>query len=140
MTRILWAFALLAVSVWTLFAWGIYGLVNFFGDTAARNASAVTSYPAGVEWLSWGLSALRNVGLAAVVLVWGVVSVIILAVPTLLSIALGTLGRGRTMARGPAMWPPQTRWPSDEPRPGFRDVTPDKGAQDDEEIRLIERR
>ena len=76
----------------------------------------VTSHPAIVEWLSWGVSALRNVGLAAVLLVWGLVSVVILAVPRLLSLALGTLGRGagscaRTdgvAAAGPA-WPPTSR-------------------------------
>ncbi|MDF2811402.1 MAG: hypothetical protein K0S56_2433 [Microvirga sp.] len=138
MTRVLWVFAFLAVSVWTLLAWGVYGLINFFGDTAARNADVVTNHPESVEWLSWGLSALRNVGLAAVVFVWGVVSFVILAVPTLLSIALGTLGRGRKTAQGPMAWPPQALWPSDEPRPGYRDVTPEK-ARRDAEIRQIER-
>jgi hypothetical protein len=139
MTRILWVFALLAVAVWTLFAWGVYGLINFFGDTAARNADAVTNHPAGVEWLAWVASALRNVGLAAVVLVWLVVSAVIVAVPTLLSVALRTLGRGRRGAPGPMAWPPQTRWPSDQPRPGYRDVTPEKAAPG-EDVRLIERR
>jgi hypothetical protein len=137
MTRVLWIFALMAASVWTLLAWGVYGLINFFGDAAARNAGVVTSHPTSVEWISWGFHALRNAGLAAVVLVWGLVSVVILAVPTLLSIALG---RGRKMTRGPMAWPPQGAWRSDEPRPGYRDVTPEKAAQREEDIRLIERR
>ena len=94
MTRILWIFALMAVAVWTLFAWGVYGLISFFGDTAARNADVVTSHPDQCRVDLMGRSALRNVGLAAVVLVWGVVSAVILAVPTVLSLALGR-GRGR---------------------------------------------
>ena len=140
MTRVLWFFALTVVGLWTLLAWGVYGLIGFFGDTAARNADVVTSHPAIVEWLSWGVSALRNVGLAAVLLVWGVVSAAILAVPTLLSLALGALGRGGRIIREPMAWPPQPAWPSDEPRPGYRDVTPHKPASDDDDIRLIERR
>lgn len=136
MTRILWIFALMAVAVWTLFAWGVYGLISFFGDTAARNADVVTSHPTSVEWISWGFHALRNVGLTAVVLVWGVVSAVILAVPTVLSIAVG---RGRAMTRGARPWPPQGGWP-DQPRPGYRDVTPEKEAQPDTDVRLIERR
>ena len=140
MTRILWVFAILAVSVWTLFAWGLYGLINFFGDTAARNADVVVSNPTGVEWLSWGLSAMRNVGLAAVIFVWGLVSVVILGVPALLSLALGTLGRGRLTEQGPVSWPSQAQWSSSEPRPGYRDVTPEKSSSSNDDNRLIERR
>jgi hypothetical protein len=139
MTRVLWIFALLAAALWTLLAWGVYGLISFFGETAARNADMVTTHPAGAEWLAWGFSALRNVGLAAVVVVWGVVSAAILAVPTLLSLALRALGSGQ-MVREPMAWPPQHSWRSDEPRPGYRDVTPDRAPSNEDDTRLIERR
>ena len=147
MTRVLWVFASLGVAVWTLIAWSVYGLVGLFGDVAARNADIVTTHPETVEWLSWGLGAVRNVGLAAVVLVWGLVSLLILAVPALLSF---TLGRARGQSRGSMTWPPRQHWPgqgsydrhSDEPRPGYRDVTPTQPTQpqNSEDVRRIERR
>ncbi|WP_210485135.1 hypothetical protein [Microvirga antarctica] len=141
MTRLIWIFASLGVAIWTLVAWGVYGLIGLFGDLLARNADVVTSHPGTVEWLSWGLSAIRNVGLAAVVFVWGLVSLLILAVPTLLSVAAGTLGRrGGPLAQGPMRWPPQQGWPSGEPRPGYRDVTPAKPESMGDEIQRIERR
>jgi hypothetical protein len=144
MTRVLWVFASLGVAVWTLIAWSVYGLIGLFGDVATRNADIVTTHPETVEWLSWGLGAVRNVGLAAVVLVWGVVSLLILAVPALLSFAVG---RARRRTTGPMTWPARQQWPpqhgtsnghSHEPRPGYRDVTPAPSRESDD-IRRIER-
>ena len=80
----------------------LYGLIGLFGDFIARNADVVTSHPETVEWLSWIVTAIRNVGLAAVVLVWGVVSLLILAVPTLLSVSLGMLAARRRSDRATA--------------------------------------
>ncbi len=52
MKRLLWILAWIAVAVWSLFAWGAYGLLDFFGGMAARNADIVTGHPETVEWLS----------------------------------------------------------------------------------------
>ena len=89
MKRLLWAFAWIAVALWSLFAWGAYGLLDFFGGVAARNADIVTGHPESVEWLSWALMTLRGLGLGAIVFVWGLVSLLILAVPAVLSLFLG---------------------------------------------------
>src|SRR3712207_4878458 len=89
MRRLLWILAWIAVAVWSLFAWGAYGLLDFFGGIAARNADMVTGHPETVEWLSWALTALRGLGLGAIVVVWGLVSLLILAVPALLGVFLG---------------------------------------------------
>jgi fatty acid desaturase len=89
MKRLLWGLAWIAVLVWSLFAWGAYGLLDFFGGVAARNADIVTGHPETVEWLSWALTALRGLGLGAIVVVWGLVSLLILAVPAVLGLFLG---------------------------------------------------
>jgi hypothetical protein len=89
MKRLLWILAWTAVAIWSLFAWGAYGLLDFFGGVAARNADIVTGHPETVEWLSWALMTLRSLGLGAIAIVWGLVSLLILAVPALLSLLLG---------------------------------------------------
>jgi hypothetical protein len=89
MRRLLWVLAWIAVAVWSLFAWGAYGLLDFFGGVAARNADVVIGHPETVEWLSWAFAVLRSLGLGAVVFVWGLVSLLILAVPAVLSLFLG---------------------------------------------------
>lgn len=53
----------IAVVLWSLFAWGAYGLLDVFGDLAVRNADMVSDHPETVEWLSWSLAALRSLGL-----------------------------------------------------------------------------
>ena len=89
MKRLLWVLAWIAVAFWSLFAWGAYGLLDFFGGVAARNADIVTGHPESVEWLSWALMTLRGLGLGAIVFVWGLVSLLFLAVPAVLGLFLG---------------------------------------------------
>jgi hypothetical protein len=85
MRRAVWMFAWLAVAVWSLVAWGAYGLVGAFGNVAVRHADVVTGHPETVELLAWGLATLRDLGLVAVLLVWGFVSLLILAAAALIS-------------------------------------------------------
>lgn len=115
MKRLLWILAWIAVAVWSLFAWGAYGLLDFFGGMAARNADIVTGHPESVEWLSWALTTLRGLGLGAIVVVWGLVSLVILAVPAVLGLVLGGSRpapsaedwRGQRIdPRGPGPFPP----------------------------------
>lgn len=93
MRRFLWVLAWFAIAVWSLFAWGAYGLLDFFGGIAARNADIVTGHAETVEWLSWILTTLRSLGLGTIVVVWGVVSLLILAVPAVLGLLLGNAQR-----------------------------------------------
>ena len=55
MRRLLWAVAWIAVALWSLVAWGAYGLLDLFGGVAARNADIVAGNPELVEWLAWAL-------------------------------------------------------------------------------------
>jgi hypothetical protein len=116
-------------ALWTLLAWGAYGLIDLFGSTAVRHADVVSSRPEAVEWLSFGLSAIRNLGLAAIVFVWGIVTLLILGATAVVSLVLGRAAR-------PAM---RTEWSMDYPRPGYRDVTPGRAEPEPgEEPRRIE--
>ena len=99
MRRIIWGIAWLAVAVWSLAAWGSYGLVDLFGDVAVRNADVVTGHPETVEFLSWSLAFLRSLGLFAVVTVWAIVSLIILGVATVLARILGARVPARCCSR-----------------------------------------
>jgi hypothetical protein len=89
MGRAIWILAWIAVALWSLFAWGAYALVDVFGDAAVRNADVVTGHPEAVEFLGWALATLRSLGLAAVVVVWGLVSLIVLGIGALLSRLFG---------------------------------------------------
>jgi hypothetical protein len=130
MRRLIWLVAGAGVVLWSLLAWGVYGLIDLFGSAVVRHVEAVGSYPGAAEWLSWGLAAVRNLGLAAVVLVWGFVSLLILAVPAVLTLLLGRALRPVERAD------PRVGYP----RPGYRDVTPaDDPPRSDEEPRRIER-
>lgn len=130
MRHLLWTVSTILVGLWSLFAWGAYSLIDLFGSTAARHADSVTNHPETVEWLSWGLGAFKNLGLAAVIIIWGLVSLLILAIPTALSLLVGKSMR----PVGPAGWPPSY------PRPGYRDITPNGNPPvPDEEPRRIER-
>ncbi|WP_243371039.1 hypothetical protein [Microvirga solisilvae] len=84
MRKLLWILAWTGVAIWSLFAWGAYGLLDLFGGLAVRNADIVTDHPETVEWLSWALATLRSLGLGAIVFVWASVSLVILAVAALL--------------------------------------------------------
>jgi len=88
MRRLLWVLAWIAVALWSLFAWGAYGLLDIFGDLAVRNADIVSDHPETVEWLSWAFATLRSLGLGAIVFVWGAVSLLILAVPAVIGLIL----------------------------------------------------
>jgi hypothetical protein len=128
MKRLLWVLAWIAVALWSLFAWGAYGLLDFFGGVAARNADIVTGHPESVEWLSWALMTLRGLGLGAIVFVWGLVSLLILAVPAVLGLVFGDSGREQ--------YREEWRGPRGDPRsPG-----PFPPASGQPPIRRIERR
>ena len=83
MSRLLWVLSWAGIAIWSLFAFAAYGLVDFLGQTAMRNADAFSTDPETVEWIfrvfSWG----RGLSVSVILIVWGTVSLAILAVPWL---------------------------------------------------------
>jgi len=80
-SRLLWTFAWAGVAVWSLFAFGAYGLLDLLGGLMARSADAFARDPATVEWLFGLFNGLKNLGLTAILVIWGLVSLCLLAVP-----------------------------------------------------------
>ncbi len=101
MRRLVWALGWIAVAVWSLVAWSSYGLLELFGGLAARTADWVIGQPEGVEMFSWAVTALQGLGLAAIVTVWAIVSLVILAVTAVLARIAGAASR--PAHPGPAM-------------------------------------
>lgn len=111
MIRLIWAIAWTGVAIWSLFAFAAYGLVDVLGGLAARNADLVSDRPETVEALFRLLDGLRSFGLGAILVVWGAVSLAMLAVPWLLG----------QVARAPS--PALSRRPA---KSGVIDLTPDQ--------------
>jgi hypothetical protein len=89
MRRLFWILAWAGVALWSLVSFGAYGLLDFLGGVVARNADAFGGEPETVEWLFWFLSGLKNLGLTAIVVIWGIGSLCLLAVPWLIDRLVG---------------------------------------------------
>ena len=81
MRRVLWAAGWVGVFFWSLFAFAAYGLIDLLGGAFMRNADMFSSDPGTVEALFNLFSWIRSASVSAVLVVWGVVSLAILAVP-----------------------------------------------------------
>ncbi len=83
MKRLLWAAGWVGVFFWSLFALAAYGLVDLIGGTFMRNADAFSADPGTVEWLFNLFGWIRGFSTSAILVIWGLVSLAILAVPWL---------------------------------------------------------
>jgi hypothetical protein len=104
-TRIVWLFGWISVGIWSLFCALTYGLFDLFGRFVARNADAFSSDPQTVEWLWRTLNVLHSLSTGAIVVVWAVVSLLILAVPWVIDRMIGPANRtpvADPTFRGPA--------------------------------------
>lgn len=99
MTRLVWLFGWAAVAIWSLVCWAAYGLFDLFGRFAMRNADALASDPDVVEGIWRLLSALHSLSTGVVLVVWALVSLLILAVPWVLSRMVGGAGATVTVRR-----------------------------------------
>lgn len=89
MSRVLWFGAWVAVACWSLVAFAGYGLLDAFGALAMRNADAFSSDPDTVVWIFQVFDWVRSLSTSIALVVWGVVSLAILAVPWLLDRLVG---------------------------------------------------
>lgn len=102
--RLLRALAWIVVAVWSLVAFSAYGLLDLVGGLVARHADAFSPDPNVVEWTFRILNGLKDAGLTAILIVWGLVSLAILAGPW----TVGRLTRPRVRVYRPEM---QTIYP-----------------------------
>ena len=101
MTRLLWAAGWVGVFFWSVFALATYGFVDLLGGVFMRNADMFSTDPGTVEWLFGLFGWVRSFSTGAILVIWGLVSLAILAVPWL-------VGR---LAAAPAQGPHSTRPP-----------------------------
>ena len=112
MRRLLWLAAWSGVAVWSLVALAAYGLLDFFGGLAMRNADLFSSNPEAVETIFRVFSFLHSASTSVALVVWGGVSLLILSVPWLLD---RFAGKARVQVFRTGMAPA---------RPGWRPATP----------------
>jgi hypothetical protein len=95
--KLIWAFGWTGVAIWSLVSALAYWVVSAAGFVAMRNADVLSADPETVELLFNLFGWMRGFSTSVVLVVWGIVSLAILAVPWLLDRAIG-----RTPAPPPA--------------------------------------
>jgi len=78
LTRV-WVLTITLLALWSLVAWITHGLVGVAGGLVSSNADIIPADPLFIEWASWLASAGTGVGEWLVVAVWGLVSLVLLA-------------------------------------------------------------
>lgn len=101
MTRLVWVAGWVAVAVWSLFAAAGYLFVDVLGGVAMRNADMFSADPETVEQIFTLFSWLHGLSTSIVLVVWGFVSLAILAVPWLLDRLVGRRPPVQPAARRP---------------------------------------
>ena len=91
MRRLFWVLAWVGVAFWSPFALAAYGIVNVAGSAAMRNADMLSSDPETVEWIFRVMGWVHSLSTSVVLVVWGVVSLAILAVPWFLDRMAGAV-------------------------------------------------
>jgi len=146
MRRLVWAAAWAAVALWSLIAWGAYGLVDVFGGLLAGGAGSIGVDPSAGAFVAWIISALKGLGLFAIVAVWLLVSAAILSVGFVLSKLFGSGARIDVTHYQGGFRVQNQRYDVDDRRHGpVVDVTPnpppaDKSAQARDLVRRFEDR
>lgn len=101
MTRLVWFAGWVAVAVWSLFAAAGYLFVDVIGAVAMRNADMLSADPETVEQIFELFRWLHGFSTSIVLVVWGFVSLAILAVPWLLDRVVGRRASEQAAARRP---------------------------------------
>jgi hypothetical protein len=127
--RLVWALAWTAVAVWSLLAWGAYGLLDLVGGLAAGGAGTIAVDPTAGAVVSWIVNAIKGLGLFAIVAIWGFVSVVILGFGWVMARIAGGPGTRVDVSYyqgyNPTVQPPRTYPPGYPQGPrDMRDVTP----------------
>ncbi|TDR85202.1 hypothetical protein [Enterovirga rhinocerotis] len=94
MRRLLWTFGWVGVAFWSLICALAYGFFDLVLGIFMRNADWFSANPETVESIFKFFRFLRDFSTAGVLVVWGVTSLLILAVPWAFDRLLGQARRG----------------------------------------------
>lgn len=101
MRRVLWTFGWIGVAIWSLFCALAYGLFDLVGRGFMRGADAFSGSPEVAAGMSSVFGFLHSFSTGAVVVIWAIVSLMILAVPWSLDRMIGTAVTVRMSAPPP---------------------------------------
>lgn len=79
MKTLVWILTTAVIALWSLVAWITHGLVGVAGGLVASNADIIPADPLLIEWASWLAAAGTGLGEWLVVAVWGLVTLVLLA-------------------------------------------------------------
>ena len=79
MKTLVWTLTAAVIALWSLLAWITHGLVGVAGGLVASNADIIPADPVLIEWASWLASAGTGVGEWLVIAVWGLVTLVLVA-------------------------------------------------------------
>ena len=108
MRRLVWAFGWVSVAIWSLVCALAYGLFDLVGRGMMRSSDAWSSSPETVEGIFKFFSFLHSFSTGAVLVVWAIVSLAILAVPWAVDRMIGRMPAGAMPAPHPG-FPRQER-------------------------------
>lgn len=94
MRRLVWAFGWVSVAIWSIMCALAYGLFDLVGRGMMRSSDAWSNSPETVEGIFKFFSFLHSFSTGAVLVVWALVSLMILAVPWALDRVVGRDPRG----------------------------------------------
>ncbi len=77
--RLVWIGALLAIAMWSLLSLGSYWLVTAGADLLTGAGAMLALPPEWMQWLEWSLRLVEQFGVVLLWVVWGMVTVAILA-------------------------------------------------------------
>lgn len=94
MTRLVWAFGWVGVALWSVTCAVVYFLFDLIGRGLMRSSDSFSRTPETVEGIWKFFSFLHSFSTGAVIFVWAIVSLLILAVPWTLDRIIGRAPRG----------------------------------------------
>ena len=98
MKTLVWGLTITVLALWSLVAWITHGLVGVAGGLVSSNADIIPADPLLIEWASWLASAGTGVGEWLVVAVWGLVSLVLVALGFVITKLLPKLSLPRARA------------------------------------------
>ena len=91
MRRLITILAIVALGLWSLFAWAVYGLLGYAGEFAAANAELLLIPP---EWANWGAALFSGAGGVVIWIVWFLGAALIAVLALIASRLLAPRDRG----------------------------------------------
>jgi hypothetical protein len=95
MRTLMWTLAWIGVAIWSLIAWSGHAIIGIVGAVFGGGGTTMDFGPIGGTGLQNLVDAMADLGQGAVLVVWALVSLMILAVPAILGRIFGSRRRAK---------------------------------------------